>query len=524
MNIPLIVLCVIDGFGFSPQIEGNAISAANTPNLDYLWSHFPHFLLKAAEEEVGLAFGEVGNSEVGHITIGTGRVIPQNLSRINRAIEDGSFFNNVALLKAISHVKQNDSNLHIFGIISTAGVHGHLHHYNSMIKLAATNQVKNVYLHLILDGRDSGPRDSGYFLREINNVIAQTKTGQISSIMGRAFAMDRNNNWEKTIPAYNCLMGQSEYAFTSAEEAIQYFYNQGLDDEHIPPTHILRGKLPPVSMGDNDSLVFTNIREDRARQMTRALSLPGFDGFDRVKIPKHLQITTMISYEKALPVDVAFPPPPIYNTLSDVISKHHVSQIHIAETEKYAHVTYFFNGGRESKRPQEEFFLIPSIKPEQFASQPEMSAAGVTKAVIDSINLGYQFIIVNLANCDMVGHTGNFQAAIQATQIVDTHIKQIWDLISSKNGYLFITADHGNIELMVNPKTKAIFKEHTISPVPLIIANNTLVDAHATNQKLMSNGTVSGILSDIAPTILSIAGLPAPEEMIGTTLIEPTTG
>lgn len=519
MEIPLTVLGILDGFGFNPQEEGNAVIAAKTPNLDLLWSQYPHFLVKAAEEEVGLSFGEVGNSEVGHITIGTGRVIPQNLSLINKAIDDGSFFQNKALRKTTQYVRTNQSNLHIHGIVSTAGVHGHLYHFLAILRLADQIGIQKTHLHIILDGRDSGPRDAPYFLKEINQALEKSKSGKIASIAGRAFSMDRNNNWERTKLAYDALMGKSDYSFQNADEAVKYFYSQGLDDENIPPTLIVANDQPPASIKENDAVIITNFREDRARQITKSLCLPGFNRFDRPGHPQNLMVATMTSYEKGLPVEVAFPPPPIYNTLSDVISQNQIPQIHIAETEKYAHVTYFFNGGREAKRPQEEYFLIPSLKPEDFATHPEMSAAGVTKAIIDSINLGYKFIVFNFANCDMIGHTGIFESVTKAIEHIDQQIKLIWDTVSTNNGNLLITADHGNAEQMTNPKTKAIYKEHTISPVPLIIANQQYHDPNAPIVKIMTNGQISGLLSDIAPTILSLVNLPVPEEMTGTSLI-----
>ena len=518
MNTPLMVLAIIDGFGFSPQTEGNAIYHAQTPTLDTLWSQYPHFLLKAAEEEVGLAFGEIGNSEVGHITIGTGRVIPQNMSRINRAIEEGTFYENPAFLKVLQAVKTNQSNLHLFGIISTSGVHGHLFHYQALIKLAAKMDIQNVYLHLILDGRDSGPQDSPLFLKEIDKTIQETQRGIYASVCGRAFAMDRNNNWERTVKAYDALFGRAENKFSTPQEAVAYYYSQNIDDENIPATLIYSGESP-VSVNNNDAIIITNFREDRARQITRALSLPAFNKFERKNHPSSLSICTMTSYEKALPVEVAFPPPPIYNTLSDVISKNQVSQIHIAETEKYAHVTYFFNGGRESKGPYEEFFLVPSLKPEQFESNPQMSAEGVTQAVLQSIELGYKFIVFNFANCDMVGHTGNYEATVNAIQTVDTQFKHIWDTVSQLNGYLLITADHGNSEQMVNPKTSAIYKEHTISPVPFIVAHNSFQQKESPIEKITTNSSIAGLLSDIAPTALQLLQLEIPNEMTGAPLI-----
>lgn len=522
-NLPLAVLGVIDGFGYSPQTEGNAIYQAQTPTLDHLWSNYPHFLLKAAEEEVGLAFGEIGNSEVGHITIGTGRVIPQSLSRINKDIDDGSFFENPAFLKVIDHVNSYNSNLHLLGIISTSGVHGHLYHYLALIKLAARMNVKNVYLHLILDGRDAGPKDSPFFLREINKIINQTKLGTYASVCGRAFTMDRNNNWERTEAAYKLMLGEAKQSFPDPEKAVEYFYSQGIDDENIPPSLIIPEGQAPARLADNDGLIMSNFREDRARQITKALAMPEFTKFNRGTHPNGVLISTMTSYEKSLPVEVAYPPPPIYNTLSDIISTNALPQIHIAETEKYAHVTYFFNGGRESKAPYEEFFLVPSLKPEAFESQPEMSAPLISDAVIQSIQLGYRVIIFNFANCDMVGHTGNFEAAKKAVETVDAQFKRIFEAVTAAGGYLFITADHGNSEQMINPKTGAIYKEHTISPVPFIAVHPSLEQKAATNTKIMADGTISGLLSDVSPTILTLLGLSSPSEMSGTSLILPTT-
>jgi 2,3-bisphosphoglycerate-independent phosphoglycerate mutase len=518
MDIPLIVLGIIDGFGYSPQVIGNAITAAKTTNLDYLWTYFPHYLLKAAEEEVGLAFGEIGNSEVGHIAIGTGRVVPQNLSLINRTIDDGSYFQNPVFIRGINYAKEHHSTLHIMGIISTSGVHGHLNHILSLIKLASSQRLENVSLHLILDGRDSGPRDTPYFLRDIETVINQTNTGVISTISGRAFTMDRNNNWEITQKAYNLLIGKADNIFNTVNDALNAFYQQGLDDENIPPSLISNNRQPPKTLKNNDVIIFTNFREDRARQITKALCLPDFKEFERGEFPSELQVITMTQYEAGLPVAVAYPPPDIPNTLSDILSTNLIPQIHIAESEKYAHVTYFFNGGREIKRNQEEYYMVPSLKPDEFASHPQMSAQGVTQAVLQAIELGYKFIVFNFANCDMVGHTGNYEATIKAVETVDNCFGSIWEKVDLRQGYLLITADHGNSEQKINPKTNAIYKEHTTSPVPFIIAHNGLQTPNPVNSRVLSNTPVTGLLSDIAPTILSIAHLPIPAEMTGTSL------
>lgn len=513
MPIPLTVLGVIDGFGYSQSMEGNAIANTLTPNLDYLWSHFPHFLVRAAEEEVGLSFGEVGNSEVGHIAIGTGRVVPQSLALINKSVEDGTFHQNSAFLEAANLVKQTGGNFRIMGIISTPGVHGHLDHILELIKFAAEQGLKNVYLDLILDGRDSGPKDTPLYLKEINSVISSTKVGTIATLAGRAFSMDRNNNWERTQKAYDTLMGKSDKNFPDVQTAIDTYYKEGLDDENIPPTTI--GTPIPTKTGD--AIIFTNYREDRARQLTKALAVPDFKEFPRPNHPG-VKVFTMTEYEQDLPLTVAFPMPELIGTLSDVLAENNIPQIHIAETEKYAHVTYFFNGGRESKKPGEEFFMVPSVKPEEFVNHPEMSALGVTNAVVESIKLGYKFIIFNFANCDMIGHTGNYEATRKAVATVDNCFNTIWQATAAAGGRLFITADHGNAEMKMDPKTGESFKEHTISPVPFIAASMDLYQ-EGPIQKIGTGAPIAGLLSDTSPTILTLLGLPIPEEMTGTSLL-----
>lgn len=518
MSVPLTVLGILDGFGYSSQTEGNAVIQARTPIMDYLWSNFPSYLLKAAEEEVGLEFGEIGNSEVGHMTIGTGRVIPQSLNRINKAIEDGSFYQNPTLLETLQTAKANNSSLHLLGIISTAGVHGHLFHYLACIRLAAQLGLNKVYLHIILDGRDSGKFDSPLFLREINKTIKETGVGQYASLVGRAYTMDRNKNWEKTAKGYNLFFSQGEMVFPEPDAAIKHFYNQGIDDENIPPTIINQSGAGNIVLKENDVLIFTNFREDRARQITQALVEPNFSKFPQQIAPDKITVATMTAYKKGLPAKVIFPPPVISNTLSDVLSQNNITQIHIAETEKYGHVTYFFNGGREEKIPGEEFFMVQSLTPEEFVAKPQMSADQITQAVMQSIDLGYQFIVFNFANCDMVGHTGNYQATVQAIEFVDTQLKTIVDKIWQANGQFFLTADHGNSEQMINPKTGEIYKKHTIAPVPFILANKSYFSSSETI-KIMSNGHIAGLLSDITPTILSSLGLPIPAEMTGASLI-----
>lgn len=517
MSIPLTVLAILDGFGYSTQSHGNAIHHAKTPNLDKIWSTHPHYLLKAAEEEVGLEFGEIGNSEVGHITIGTGRVIPQIYNRINKSIQDGSFQQNHVFVDSINRAKSQNKRIHLMGIISTAGVHGHLFHFLELMRLIARQGVTNYHLHLILDGRDAGKFDSPMFLKEIEKVRQETGAGIYATVIGRAFSMDRNNNWEITSQAYSALMGRSQYIFPDPNTLIQHFYDQKIDDENIPPCIISNDENYP-KIEDGDLVIFSNFREDRARQITQALSLPNFSKFDRGVYPKDLNVVTMAQYEAGLPVQVAYPPPDISNSLSDVLSKNLISQIHIAESEKYAHVSYFFNGGREEKQSHEEFYMVPSLKPDEFVVKPEMSASEITQAVIKSIELGYNFIVFNFANCDMVGHTGDFEAAVKAVEVVDTQVGQIYDKVLASNGNFILTADHGNCEEMIDTKTGEINKKHTIAPVPLIISNQSNLQ-NSDIKKVMFDGKMNGLLADVAPTILSLLGLESPEEMTGAPLV-----
>lgn len=516
MPIPLTVLAILDGFGYSPNPIGNAINSANTPNLDYLWCNYPHFLLKAAEEEVGLEFGEIGNSEVGHITIGTGRVIPQSFNRINKAIQEGTFQTNDVLTSNLNQAAASGCGVHLWGIISTAGVHGHLFHYTEVMRMAASAGIKNLYLHLVLDGRDSGKFDSPMFLKEIEKVRKEIGVGSYVTVSGRAYSMDRNNNWDKTALAFQALMGQSPNVFNSPEEVVEKFYADKVDDENIPPCLIQTEQ--PVSLRPDDIFIMTNFREDRARQMAKALTLADFSGFDRGAYKTPLKVITLTEYESSIPAQVAFPFPLINNCLSDVLSANLISQIHIAETEKYAHVTYFFNGGREEKRPYEEFFMVPSLKPEEFAASPQMSAQQVTQAVLQSIDLGYNFIVFNFANGDMVGHTGELDATVKAIEVMDTLLKQIYEVVLARDGLFILTADHGNCEEMIDPQSGEVNKKHTIAPVPIILASN-LLHSPSQTKKIMHDGTMAGLLSDVAPTILKTLNLEIPSEMTGAPLL-----
>lgn len=507
-------LCILDGFGYSTQIEGNAIAATPTPTLDYLWSHYPHTLIKAAEEEVGLDFGQPGNSEVGHLSIGTGRVLLQHMSRINLAITDRSFYENPAFLEAINHAKNRGTKLHLMGMISASGVHSHLNHYLELIRCAAAHEVKHLWLHLITDGRDAGPQDTPLFLSKIDQVIKETGIGKYASVSGRETAMDRNQNWDLTQSYYQMLLGQGVTPTKQRPlDLVKQYYASGKDDEHLPPTLIDAGG----TIGDGDALIFTNFREDRARQITESLVQPTFLGFPRQKVCQDFLMTTMTSYEANLPVKIAYPPEDTNNCFSDQIEKAGYAQYHVAETEKTAHVTYFFNGGRELALTHEHHQTIKSYPPSEFVAHPEMSAHGVTNAALEAITRGeFSCIIVNYANADMIGHTGDYQATCQSITTLDKEVNRLANAILRKNGIFALTADHGNAELMFDPQTKAISKEHTINPVPFILASFTWHQPQAANTKIGSRSSVSGILADVAPSLLKVCGLPIPEEMTGT--------
>ncbi len=509
-----ICLCILDGFGYSTQVDGNAIAATNTPTLDYLWSHYPHTLIKAAEEEVGLDFGQPGNSEVGHLSIGTGRVLLQHLARIKLSINENSFYQNPAFLKAVNQVKTHHSKLHLMGMISATGVHAHLDHILELIHFAANQGISNLCLHLITDGRDAGPEDSPIFINKINQAISRYNLGRIVSLSGRETAMDRNQNWDLTEKYYNLLLGIDQSPVNKPPLGIlKDFYSQKIDDEHLPP--ILFD--PTGTIADNDALIFTNYREDRARQITQALAVPNFLGFNRQKMAQNLLVVTMTQYESGLPTEVAYPPENTTNCLSDCFEKDGYSQFHVAESEKTAHVTYFFNGGRELALDHEDHQTIKSYPPDQFVHHPEMSAAGVTDAAIEAIQQSkYQLIVVNYANADMIGHTGDYSAACQAVSTLDQEINRLANLVLRKNGIFALTADHGNAELMFDPKTQAISKEHTINPVPFILASFAWHQAAVVTHKIGSQAEVSGILADVAPSLLQVCGMNIPEEMTGT--------
>lgn len=520
-----VILVVLDGWGIAPPYAGNAISSAKLPNFDKFVSHYPVTALSASGEAVGLPWGEMGNSEVGHLNLGAGRIIYQTLPRINKAISDNSFFTNKVLLGAVAQVQKNNSKLHLMGLLTNGGVHAAIDHLISLIAFVANQKLKNVYLHLFLDGRDM-PRDSAKdLIKDVERTIKEYKVGTIATLAGRFYAMDRDNNWDRIAKAYEAMAeGKCEKTFTSVKEAFDYYYTKKVYDEEFPPSVITKDNNPVATIQDKDAVIFFNFRADRARQMTKAFVLPGFNKFKRQQEYKDLYFVTMTEYEKNLPVEVAFPPEEIDNTLGEIISQNGLKQLRIAETEKYAHITYFFNGGKEGVYKNEERAVIPSPSVELYTEAPKMSASEVTARLKKEINKNlYDFILLNYANPDMVGHTGDLNAAIKAVEYIDKCIGELTELVLSKDGVIVFIADHGNCEKMFDMRTGKVDKEHTTNPVPFIIVGKQF-EGKSLDQADISNTDLSvlkpqGILADVAPTILKIMGLEKPNEMTGRSLI-----
>ena len=519
-----LVLAVLDGWGIAPPGETNAIHVAKTPYMDRFLREFPAVPLYASGNEVGLRFGEMGNSEVGHLNIGAGRVYYQTLPRINKSIVDGTFFENQALVDAAMHAKQNKSALHIVGIVSSGNVHGSNEHVYAALQLAKKYKVKKVYVHMILDGRDIGPQTGLEFVVELEAKMKELKVGKLATLSGRKFAMDRNNRWDRVEKSYRAIAeGVADTYFKKGEEAVQASYDAGVYDEEFIPVVIGTERKPEATIQSNDAVIFTNFRSDRARELTKALVLPTFHEFERQYI-EGLHVVTMTEYEKELPVLVAFAPIVIHNSLAETISKAGLRQYHVAETEKYAHITFFLNGTIEEPFPGEERKIVPSLKVGSYDQAPEMSAADIAKEVVRAIESEvYDVIVCNFANADMVGHTGIFDAAVKGCEAVDVALGSISEHVLAHNGVFMITADHGNAENMVNLQTGEPDKEHTTNPVPLIVIGNQF-RGQAGVAGDVPEGDLSllppiGMLADVAPTVLNILELPIPEEMVGRPLI-----
>lgn len=522
-----VILAILDGWGISDEIQGNAIRQAKTPTLNEIEKFYPAISLQASGIAVGLPWEEPGNSEVGHLTLGAGRVLYQHLTRIVLSIQNGSFFKNPGLLEAIKHVKSNNSCLHLMGMVSSGTVHSYIDHLHGLIELAQKEEVKQVRLHVFTDGEDSPPKEAIDFLPGIEGRLKQLNDGKISTITGRIYAMDRNRNWDRTQKAYQCLVEGEGIKYENTTEAIEESYKKGLTDNFIEPIVLTdsRTNNPLGLIQDNDSVIFFNFRADRARQLTKTFVLPDFKEFPR-KMLKNLCFVAMTQYEENLPaspsggpVKVAFPPIEIKNHLTEVVGNADKKILKLAETEKYAHVTYFFNGGKELVYPGEERILIPSTTIPHYDKYPEMAADEITNKIIQAtIEQKYNLIVANYANTDMVAHTGNFQAVVKAVETVDKCLGSLIKLVVEKKCGLLITSDHGNAEEMINPRTGEISPEHSANPVPcyLIAPDNRRKSSAAKNLFAQPQG----ILSDIAPTILELMKIPPPEEMTGQSLLE----
>lgn len=505
-----LMLIILDGWGYREAREGNAILAARTPNLDHLIEEYPWCFLEASGEAVGLPEGQMGNSEVGHLNIGAGRIVYQDLTRINFSIRKGDFFKNPAFLGAISNAKANDSSLHLMGLVSYGGVHSYMAHIHALIKLAQQEGVKKVYIHVFLDGRDVPPKAALKDIEELDAFCKENGNAKIATISGRYYAMDRDKRWDRTKLAYDALtMGVAPYKTPDAETAVSEAYKRGETDEFVKPTVITdsEGK-PEAVIKDNDSIIFFNFRPDRARQLTWAFVNKDFENFPREKHPK-VYYVCMAQYDETLDLPIAFPPEELENVLGEVLSKQGLAQLRIAETEKYAHVTFFLNGGQEKCYEGEDRCLIPSPKIATYDLKPEMSAYEVTEEVIGRIRSGkYDVIVLNFANMDMVGHTGIFEAAVKAVEAVDSCVGKIATVLKEVGGVAIITADHGNAEQMENPTTEEPHTAHTSNPVKCIYFGNDEV-----------KGLKNGKLCDLAPTLLELLKIRKPEKMTGESLI-----
>lgn len=514
-------LIVLDGWGENPNYDGNAIAQAKTPTIDKITRYYPQVLLQASGISVGLPWGEMGNSEVGHLTLGAGRVIYQNLPRITLSIQDGSFFRNEALNTAMDNAIKNNSALHLMGLASNGGVHSSLDHLYALIELARNKKLEKIFLHLFTDGRDAPPQIGEKVTEEIETRLKEYGCGQIASLCGRYFAMDRNDNWNRTEKAYNLLALGEGKKEKSALEAIRNSYRSNITDEFIEPTVIENPEGKPSLVGEKDSVIFFNFREDRARQLTKAFLLPTFTKFQRKKYLFDIEFVCMTQYEENLPARVAFPLINIKNCLGEVVSRSGFHQLRIAETEKYAHITYFFNGGQEEPFPNEDRILIPSQTVSTYDKAPEMSAPAIAEKAIRELGKGkYFFFLVNFANPDMVGHTGNLKAAVSAIETIDECLGKIIPEVQKLNGTVFITADHGNAEEMTNQRTEGIDTEHSMFPVPFWYITSQNQRQRSESEIMKGKTTAKGILADVAPTILASMNLEIPPEMTGQNMLE----
>ncbi|MBR5155097.1 MAG: 2,3-bisphosphoglycerate-independent phosphoglycerate mutase [Clostridia bacterium] len=502
-------LIIMDGYGVNERHEGNAIYTAKTPNMDKYLKECPNSIIHASGMDVGLPEGQMGNSEVGHTNIGAGRIVYQELTRITKSITDGDFFGNEALMAAVENCKKNDSSLHLMGLLSDGGVHSHINHLYGLLEMAKKNGLDKVFVHCFMDGRDVSPTSGADFVEALVAKIREIGTGAIASVMGRYYAMDRDNRWERVEKAYKAMVEGEGNKDTSAVNAIKKSYNDNVTDEFVVPTVITDQDGNALgTISENDSVVFFNFRPDRAREISRTIVDPEFSGFERMFFNTYF--VCMTQYDASMPnVDVAFKPQTLTNTFGEYISRKGLRQLRIAETEKYAHVTFFFNGGVEAVYDGEDRALINSPKVATYDLQPEMSAVEVTDEALKRIESGnYDVIVLNFANCDMVGHTGVFDAAVKAVETVDTCLGRTIDSILKMGGVALVTADHGNADQMLDYTTNDVFTAHTTNVVPLVMIG-------AEEGLKLKNGR----LADLAPTLLELMGLEKPEEMTGESLL-----
>lgn len=525
-RLPLVLL-VLDGWGVAAPSRGNAISLARTPNMNRLMKEYPTVTLHASGEVVGLPWAEVGNSEVGHLNIGAGKIIYQQLPMINRSISEGQFYKNEVFLTAMNEVKKRGSRLHIMGMVSNGGVHSSQDHLFALLEMCRDNGLAdNVFIHAFLDGRDTEKNAALGFIAQLETKMHETGVGHIATLGGRYWAMDRDNRWDRIQAAYDAIRhGKGKERSDSPLKAIEQSYQRSVFDEEFAPTVITNEQGQPIGpVQDNDAIIFFNFRADRAREITKAFVLPAFQKFDRGPQVNNLIFVTMTEYEANLPVRIAFQPDNVEHPVGKVVANAGWNQLRIAETEKYAHVTFFFNGGSEVQLPNEERLLVPSPHVTSYDQTPAMSVTEVSKRIQEALAQDkYQLIVANFANADMMGHTGNLQAAIQAVEATDTAIGEVADAVLQRKGTMVITADHGNAEEMVNVQTGEIIKEHSTNPVPFIMCNDVLKQQRMT-WPAIEEGDVSrlqpvGVLSDAAPTILTLLGLDIPPDMTSRSLI-----
>ena len=504
-----VMLMILDGFGINENTDGNAVKLAKTPNIDKLMKKYPTTQVYTSGLKVGLPEGQMGNSEVGHTNIGAGRIVYQELTKITKSIEDGDFFTITEFTEAIENCKKYNSKLHILGLVSDGGVHSHIRHLYGLLEMAKRRDFENVYVHCFLDGRDTPPASAEGYIMQLEEKMQEKGIGKIASISGRYYAMDRDKRWERTKKCYDALVNGEGNKATSATIAIEDSYQKEVFDEFVEPTIICNSEGPIATIQEHDSVIFFNFRPDRARQITRTIVDKEFKEFETKKMDTYFVCFT--NYDETMPnVKIAFKKEQLKNTLGEVLSKKGLTQLRIAETEKYAHVTFFFNGGEEKQYPGEDRILVPSPKVATYDLQPEMSAPIVTEKVVEAINSNkYDVIILNYANPDMVGHTGSLPAAIKAVETIDECVEKVVSSILAHDGTLIITADHGNCEQMIDYKTGEPHTAHTTNPVPLILVSN--------NETLKVK---SGKLADLAPTILEILGIDKPEEMTGESILE----